>query len=152
MKKLYMVYLLIVFGICAGGVLVSQGKLQWLWDVPTFVFTPGIALVLMLGHYSPREMIDAFRCAGVAERSEPELKKSLLFFDTLHRLLIISGLFAFTLGLLLVMAYDDPSEGIFNKFIGRYMAVCTLSVLYLLFLIMTITVPFQSALRKKLIK
>jgi len=47
--------------------------------------------------------------------------------------------------------YIHPSEE-FNKNFGKFMAVCFLTVVYALFIIMTITVPFQSAIRKKLIR
>jgi flagellar motor component MotA len=149
MKKMYVVYLAIVLGICIGGVLISGGSLILFWDVPSFIFTPGIAFLIMLGHYSPREMVEAFKCAGTAERSEAELKKSLLFFETFHRITIISGFFAFMLGLVMLLVSKDLIN---ETKAGPWMAVAILTVLYALFFVMAITVPFQSAIRKKMIR
>ena len=150
MKKSYMVYFLVVAGISIWGILIVPGPLLIFWDLPSFIFTPLLAIIILLGHFSPREMFNAFRNAGSAEVNEPELRKSLLFFETFHRLTVISGLFAFMLGIVLIV-YIHPSEE-FNKNFGKFMAVCFLTVVYALFIIMTITVPFQSAIRKKLIR
>ncbi|HPA71853.1 MAG: hypothetical protein KBA61_12380 [Spirochaetes bacterium] len=149
MKKTYIVYLAAVVGIYVAAVIISGGSIWYFLDVPTFVLTPVLPLILMLGHFSPREMLDSFRCAGTAERSEAETRKALVFFTTLHRLIIISGLLATMLGVVMILVIY-PSEH-FNSNIGKYMAVCFLSLVYPLFLIMTITVPFTGALRKKLI-
>lgn len=149
MKKAYIVYLAAVVGICIVMILISGGKVWYFLDVPTFILTPVIPLILMLGHYSPREMLDSFLCAGAADRTESEIRKALVFFTTLHRLIIISGLFATMLGVVMISVVY-PSEN-FNSNFGKYMAVCFLSLVYPLFLIMTVTVPFESALKKKLI-
>jgi len=149
MKKTYIAYLIAVIGICIAAVLFSGGKIWYFLDVPTFILTPVIPLILMLGHYSPREMLDSFLCAGAADRTEPEIRRALVFFTSLHRLIIISGLFATMLGVVMILVIY-PSEH-FNSNIGKYMAVCFLSLVYPLFLIMTVTVPFESALKKKLI-
>lgn len=148
MKKMYIVYLIIVFAICIAGILIAKGKLLWFWDPVSFMLTPGIALVILLGHFSPKEMIESFRCAGAAERSEAELKKALLFFESFHRLTIISGFLAFMLGLVMMLAGMDLAN---DKNAGPYLAVAIQTILYALGIIMIITVPFQSAIKKKMI-
>ena len=149
MKKMYVAYLAAAVGILIAAVLISGGSIWYFVDAPTFILTPVLPLILMLGHFSPREMFDSFRCAGADKRAEPDIRKALVFFTTLHRMIIISGLLATMLGVVMILVVY-PSET-FNSNIGKYMAVCFLSLVYPLFLIMTITVPFTGALRKKLI-
>ena len=149
MKKMYVVYLAAAVGIYIAAVIISGGSVWYFLDVPTFILTPVLPLILMLGIFSPREMLDSFRCAGAAERTEAEIRKASVFFTTFHRLIIISGLLATMLGVVMILVIY-PSEH-FNANIGRYMAVCFLSLVYPLFFIMTLTVPFTSALKKKLI-
>jgi flagellar motor component MotA len=149
MKKMYIVYIIAVVALCVLGILIARGNLWWFYDPPSLMLTLGIVLLLLLGHFSPKEMIEAFRCAGAAaERSDAELKKALLFFETFHRLTIISGFMSFMLGLILFLAGMDLSD---EKAAGPFMAVAVMTVLYALIIIMMITVPFQSAIKKKMI-
>jgi hypothetical protein len=152
MKKIYVLYFILVAAISGGLVLFASGSFGnlWIfWDLPSFIITPLLALIILLGHFSPREMIGAFRCAWAADAGEPELKKALLFFESFHRLTIISSLFGFMLGVVLIF-YAYPSEQ-FNSNFGKFMAICVLTIVYALFIVMTVTVPFQSAIRKKLL-
>lgn len=149
MKKMYIVYLAAAVGIYIVAVIISGGSVWYFLDVPSFILTPVLPLILMLGHFSPREMLDSFRCAGAAESTEAETRKALVFFTTFHRLIIISGLLATMLGIVMILVIY-PSEH-FNSNIGKYMAVCFLSLVYPLFFIMTVTVPFTGALKKKLV-
>jgi len=149
MKKSYVVNILVVLGLSIVGIIVAEGSPMIFWDFPSFVFTPLFAVILLLGHYSPIEIIDAFKCSGKKTASEAELKKSLLFFSTLHKLIIISGFFAFMLAFVLIISLSPSEE--FNKSFGKFMAIGVLTIVYALFIIMTITVPYQSAIKKKLI-
>lgn len=149
MKKTYIVYVALAIGMCIFGILGAKGDLLWFWDPASIMLTLGITLALMLGHFSPKEMLEAFRCAGAAERSEAELKKALLFFETFHHLTIISGFMSFMLGLIFFLAGMDLTN---EKAAGPFMAVAVMTVLYALLIVMIITAPYQSAIRKKLIK
>ncbi len=148
MKKTYIVYMIVVIAICIAGILLAEGKLLWFWDPLSILLTLGIVLILLLGHFSPKEMIESFRCAGAAERSEAEMKRALLFFETFHRLTIISGFMSFMLGLIMFLAGMDLTN---EKAAGPFLAVAIMTVLYALIIIMLVTVPFQSAIRKKMI-
>jgi flagellar motor component MotA len=149
MKKMYMLYLLVAVALCVSGILIAGGSLLWFCDAPSLIFTPVIAIILLLGHFSPGEMIEAFKCAGKSEKSESELKKSLLFFETFQRLNILSGILGFMLGLIMILISQELSN---EKVIGPYFAVAFLTMLYSLVIMLLITVPFQSAIKKKLIK
>ncbi len=150
MKKSYVINIMVVFGFSIAGIIIADGSPSIFWDFPSFVFTPLFAIILLLGHYTPGEIINAFKSAGKEFTSDVELKKALLFFNTLHKLVIISGIFAFMLGNVLVISLS-PSEEL-NMIFGKFMSISLLTIVYALFIILTITVPFQSALKKKLIK
>ncbi len=150
MKKSFIIYLAVSMGIYVFAILISGGSLILFWDVPTIMLTPGIPLILMLGHYSPSEIIEAFRIAGKGSNCDVEIQKSLLFFKTIHRLIMLSGYFAVLLGVVMILT-TYPSEN-FNKDVGNYMAVCILSAAYAIFFVMIICVPFESALEKKLLR
>ena len=150
MKKSYVINILVVFGFSIAGVIIAEGSPLVFWDFPSFVFTPMFAIILLLGHYSPVEILGAFKCSGKEAASEIELKKALLFFNTFHKLVIISGFFAFMLGNVLIVSLSPSEE--FNKNFGKFMAISFLTIVYALFIIMTVTVPFQSAIKKKLIR
>ncbi len=150
MKKRFIIYLAVVVGIYVFAILIAGGRLIMFWDFPTLLLTPVVPLILMLGHYSPSEIIDSFRIAGESANSDVEIKKSLLFFKTIHRLIMLSGSFAVILGIVMILT-TYPSEN-FSKDVGNYMAVCILSGAYAIFFVMIICVPFESALEKKMIR
>jgi len=141
---------MVVFSFSIAGIIIAKGSPLIFWDFPSFIFTPLFAIILILGHYTPGEIIDAFKSAGKESRSEVELKRALLFFNTFHKLVIISGIFAFMLGNVLIISLSPSEE--FNRIFGKFMAISFLTIVYALFIVLTITVPFQSALKKKLIK
>lgn len=152
MKKItYIVYALVAVINAIVGILWAKSDLLIaFFDIPTMFLTGGTTIALLLTHYSPREIIDAFRCAGVAERSNADIQKALLFFRTSRRISILAGIIAFIMGIILMFNLYGTDD--FHKSFGVWIGLCVLSILYSLFMIMVVNIPFESALEKKLIR
>lgn len=150
MKIIHWLFCVLVLGLYLGIVVMVGGDLLHFWDIPSFVVTVVFCLMLLLGHYTPAEMIQAFRCAGTAEADEADLRRALNFFEVLHRLVVVSGILGFMVGFTMILV-TYPSDN-FNRELGRFMAVNILTVTYSLVFIMLVTIPYQSAIKKKLIR
>lgn len=148
MKKMYLLYAAVVLGILCGCIVIAGGSLTYFWDPPSLLFVPVAPVLLMLTHFSPREMADAFRAAGTEETDQETLRKALLFFRTCRRLLILFGVIGFMFGFIMIlMVLSTPG---FQEHFGLYLGVGLLTLLYALCLVSIVVIPFESALEKKM--
>ena len=148
MKRAYFIAVILVVALMGAAVDLAGGGI-WLFISPiSFILTPIVSLILMLCTFSPAEMVGCFTTALKREKSdEVIIERGILFFQTLQHYLLFSGIFSTLLGTVLMLAnLEDPEA------IGPGAAVALLTILYALFLIMIVTVPFKASLKRMLIE
>lgn len=151
MKKTYIVYVLLTLGCCVVAVLIAQADIMSVIDPPSLAIILGPTILMLLSHFGPRDCISAFRSAmSRSDAGEVELKNSLLFFSTAQTLLIVSGIAAVFIGLILIMDGMAMGKAESAKILARWFSVDIIAVLYTALLMMLVTVPFKSAVQKRL--
>jgi hypothetical protein len=151
MKKTFIVYAVVTAGIFVLGVIIAQGDLLSLVDAPSLALVLGPAILMLLSHFGPKEFINAFKTAmAKSNAGERELKNALLFFSTAQTLIIASTIAAIFLGIVMVLTAVWKGYAHSAKTLGGWMAVDLISILYAAMLMIVITIPFKSAVRKKM--
>jgi hypothetical protein len=151
MKRTFFVYAALSIGLAVAGVLISNGNLMIMIDFPSLALLLGPTVFMLLSHYGPRECIAAFRAAMAGNgASERELRNAVLFFSTAQNLMIASTVIATFLGIIMIL--DDLGRGNTEspRAVAWWMAVDFISVLYLGFGMLLLTMPFKSAVQKRL--
>ncbi len=148
MKKTYFIYAVVCLTVFGLGIFFAKGNFSFFFNpfgltifiVPTFA--------LLLAGFSPAEIIRAFAIAlDKNSGSASEYKKSILMFDGIFNYILASALCAVILGFVLMLSHPKEPE----KF-GFGLAVCLLTILYALIMILVVVLPFKLALKKKLIE
>lgn len=151
MKRIFIVYALLALGIFVAGVILAQSDLLVMVDAPSLALVLGPTILMLLSHYSPGEFINAFRSAmAQSSADERELKNALLFFSTAQTLMIASTIVAVFLGIIMILAAVWKGNPASAKILSGWMAVDFISILYLGLGMLLVTVPFKSAVQKKL--
>ncbi len=151
MKKMYVVYALLTIGLAVAGVLVSQGDLMIMVDSPSLALLLVPTIFMLLSHYGPKEFIRAFQVAmAKTSAGEKELKNALLFFSTAQAMMIASTIVAVFLGIIMILDSIGKGQPQSARTVAWWMAVDFVSILYLGFGLLLITVPFKSAVQKRL--
>ena len=151
MKKMYFVYFLLTVGIFVLAVILAKSDILFMIDAPSLALLLGPTILMLLSHFSPKEFVNAFKVAMAKNSaSEGELKNALLFFSTAQTLMIASTVVAVFLGIIMVLSaiwkgYDNSA-----RVLSGWMAVDFVSILYLALGMLFVTVPFKSAVQKKL--
>ncbi len=119
---------------------------MYFFDLPSIALLLVPVFLVMLSHFSPAEMAGAFRSAmaGYAATGK-ELSDSLLFFKTLQKALLVVSALGFLTGLI-VLAGIESDAATFRNGLG----VALLVVYYAAAMVMLVTLPFKSAVKKKL--
>ncbi|MFC1729413.1 MotA/TolQ/ExbB proton channel family protein [candidate division KSB1 bacterium] len=148
MKRAYFIAVIFVVAFMVAAVYLAGGEILLFISAVSFILTPIVSLILMLCTFSPAEMVGCFTTAFKREKAdEVNVERGVLFFQTLQNYLLLSGIFSTFLGIVLMLAnLEDPEA------IGPGLAVALLTILYALFLIMIVTVPFKSGLKRMLIE
>jgi hypothetical protein len=142
---MYFVCVAIIAGIFTG-VMALIGGLGYFFDPASvaFLFTP--VLFVLLTNFSPGEILRSFRAAmSGCDAGAAELRNSLLFFRTAQKALLVVAVLGFLTGFI-TMAAGENDLGRFKVGFG----VAILVLYYALAGIMLVTLPFTSALKKKL--
>ncbi len=151
MKKTYIVYVLLTIGCSVLAVLIARADIMSIIDPPTLALILGPTILMLLTHFGPKDCINAFRSAmNRSGAAELELKNSLLFFSTAQTLMIVSGIAAVFIGLILILDGMAMGKAESAKILARWFSVDIISVLYTALLMMLVTVPFKSAVQKRL--
>ncbi|MBP7737714.1 MAG: hypothetical protein KA369_17155 [Spirochaetes bacterium] len=151
MKKTFIVYFLLTTGIFVLAVIIAKSDLLLMIDAPSLALVLGPTILMLLSHYGPGEIIGAFRAAmEKSGATEKELKNALLFFSTAQTLMIASTVVAVFLGIIMILGavwkgYDNSA-----RVLSGWMAVDFIAILYLALAMLLVTVPFKSAVQKKL--
>lgn len=151
MKKSYIVYAVLTIGLFVLGVVIAKSNIMIMIDMPSLMLVLAPAILMLLSHYRPREFVNAFRMAMEKnDASEHELKNALVFFSTAQKLVIASTVATVFLGIIMIL--DNIGKGLTDsgKTVAWWMAVDVIAILYAGLLTMVITIPFKSALQKRL--
>ncbi len=148
MRWSYFIVLLLTLAVLGWVALLAGSGVGSFLDIPSLLVVLVPALLMSLASYGLSEMGSYFALAFKKEGAAPvALEKGIHFFDTLQTYFKISAAIAFSMGLILILAtLDDLSK------IGPYLAVAVISVLYACVLALLLTVPFRTALEKKMIE
>jgi len=147
MKKTYPIYLILTLGIFALGIWFARGQYLLFFDPPSMmiVFLP--MLFMLLTCNSPVEIINSFKTAMIDTATDiKEVKQALVIMETAQALTYKIAILAFMFGFVLMMVSDFKIEQY-----GRGFATAILGVVYALFAVIMVTMPFKMALKKKLI-
>jgi hypothetical protein len=151
MKKTYIVYALLTAGSSVLAVLFAQADLLIMIDAPSFAILFGPTILMLLSHYRPKEIVNAFKAAmAKSNAGEHELKNALLFFSTAQTMMVLSTVVAVFLGIIMILSAVWKGGDNSAKVLSGWMAVDFVSILYLALGMLLVTVPFKSALQKRL--
>ncbi|PKL37368.1 MAG: hypothetical protein CVV44_17195 [Spirochaetae bacterium HGW-Spirochaetae-1] len=147
MKKSYMAYAPLTLGVFAAGILIGGADLRVFWDPPSLmiVFLPVIFLLLSV--FGPSGIVDAFRAAFDETPSKSEVLKGIAFFSMATRIILLSGFMGTLMGVLMTLYGISKSQDIPVAF---YIVIASQTVCYAVVMVLIVTVPFKSALEKKL--
>lgn len=116
---------------------------------------PGIKLVyvifpaafILLTHYSPAEIVRAFKLAGrKSQGNKSDYKNAYLFFKTMQQLFIVIML----IGIPVLTIWSLAGPQTTPPQIAHIIAIIVGAFLYPLLFILFLCLPFKSALEKKL--
>lgn len=149
MKSYFMVPIVVFFALVATVIVLGGGSLNFFVSYVCLAITLGFTFVLLCTHYSPVEMARAFRTGmeSYTHCSEKELHDALNFFKTMQSLFILNGI----LGTLYACVSILTSLGDASQ-IGVGFAAAIMTIIYSVMLISMISLPFQSAIKKKMHK
>jgi hypothetical protein len=151
MKKTYIVYAMLTVGSSVLAVIFARADLLIMIDAPAFAILFGPTVLMLLSHYGPKEFFNAFRAAmAQSNADEHELKNALLFFSTAQTMMILSTVVAVFLGIIMILSAVWKGSANSAKVLSGWMAVDLISILYLAFGMLLVTVPFKSAVQKRL--
>jgi hypothetical protein len=151
MKKMYIVYVLLTVGSVLLAVVIAKADMMVMFDIPSLVLLLGPTILMLLSHFRPKEFFNAFKTAMAKNSAdECELKNALLFFSTAQTLLIVSTVVAVFLGIIMILDIMAKGKVDNAKILSGWMAVDFISILYLALGMLIVTVPFKSAVQKKL--
>lgn len=151
MKKTYIVYALLAVGSSVLAVLFAQANVLIMIDAPSLAILLGPTILMLLSHFGPKEFINAFKTAMAKNSAgERELKNALLFFSTAQTLMMASTVVAVFLGIIMILDFIANGKADNAKTLSGWMAVDFTSILYLALGMLVVTVPFKSAIKKRL--
>jgi hypothetical protein len=151
MKKMFIVYAVLTVGIFVMGIIWAKSNILIMFDLPSLALVILPAVLMLLSHYGPKEFINAFRVAMAKSNADGhELKNALLFFSTAEKLIIASAVAAVFLGIIMIL--DSVGKGYTEsaKTVAWWMAVDVISILYSAIFMIVVTIPFKSAVQKRL--
>lgn len=146
MKKLFWLRIIIVFGAIIGSAFLTTFNMWKYCDHLSVVVTLGFALIVIRMTASPKEFISYFK--QTSEKSpfdEAIAEKGIVFFETLQNLLIAFAVLATFIGIIAILQDLKNLE-----IVGKSTGTALLAALYSSTFIVLITIPFKSALKKRI--
>ena len=148
MKKSYF-SAIIVFAVLlflAEWISVGIGDIDIYLDMMSILLILMCPLVLLLANYSLSDIRKYFAIGFKKENVEPvDLKNGIIFFSSLQKYLVLSGIMGSLIGLIAILAMlADP------EVIGQSLALALITALYAIILSMVIATPFKTGLQKRL--
>lgn len=148
MKKSYWIYALVAFGMCIGAIFIAGVNPIVFTDPPSIALVLGVPLILLLGIFGPREIVNAFRhTVSRSDVEAPAIRRGIVFFATAQKMVLVTGVLFTLLGIL--MTLYGISKGRENP-VAFYMVVAFQTVLWAIVITLLVTIPCRAALEKKL--
>ncbi len=149
MSRFYWVALVIVLAVVVIAIVWSLGTLLFV-DVPSLVVVVVPVLAMSIASFSPREIGKSFRVAFARQPAEPaELRTAAAFFRALQRYLILSGLIGVFTGVISLLGWIGQKPSLSTNVASGF-ALLLISAFYAIVLLLTVAVPFRSAVDKRL--
>jgi flagellar motor component MotA len=144
--KLYPLFVVLALAVLVVGVVFADNTLGAYADLPCLMVTWVPAILLALATHGARGFGQAFATAYRADRATPaEARTALGFFVSLQRYVLVSGLLGVLIGITTMLAnLTDASS------MGKGLALALLTVMYALATMLLVTMPFRSALERRL--
>jgi flagellar motor component MotA len=114
MKKTAVIWMVLALGVVVFAIITSGGKIIGYINIPCFVMVFGTSFLLSLCNFNPKEMGRAFKAAfSGAPADGKELHNALVFFKSLQRYAVISGVLGTMTGVIALLpnAEDTASLG-----------------------------------------
>ncbi len=151
MSRMYWLWLVIVFGVIVGAVVLTAGNLLFI-DVPSMIVVLVPIMAMSFASFSPGEMGRSFRAAfGREAVEEGDLKAASVFFRALARYIVLSGLIGVLTGIISLLGAISRTPGLKENAAGGF-ALLLVSAYYAIILLLVVAVPFRAAVDKKLAK
>ena len=146
MRKAYFVWAPVAIGVFVLGIIFAGGKTAQFVSFASFIVVIVPPFAVSLGSYSFREI---GRCFSVGFSTETpnaaELRKGIVFFRSLARIILVTGFVGFLLGAIVILLnLSDAAQ------VGWGFSLAILTVLYALVFIVVVAGPFRAGLEKRL--
>lgn len=113
-------------------------------NIPSLLLSVFLSLLLCLNTFSPYEILGYFSIAFKKDTSDlRKIKNGIHFFSLLQSYLILSAIVSFVMGIIIILVHTTDPDAYFPG-----LAVALLVILYSLMVILVITTPFKSGLRR----
>ncbi|WP_455382472.1 MotA/TolQ/ExbB proton channel family protein [Salinispira pacifica] len=144
MKKSYGVWVAVFLAISIFA-WVMAGGIGMYFDLASLAVVVIIPMTMLFASFSLRELGAAFAAAFGADTEPAVLRRSMVVFRTMERLVLVSGLFGVVSGLIAIFSNVSSAEQI-----GKGLAIALLTPLYAMMLMMALTLPLRAAVGKRL--
>ncbi|MBT4511132.1 MAG: hypothetical protein HOC20_02810 [Chloroflexi bacterium] len=127
------------------------GSLIYFLDTASVLLIIVLPLLMLMATYSPAEIVGCFAVAFRKEGTDLDMiEKGIHFFSLLRSYLIVTALFSFMIGFILIMANSVGTDKL-SQFGGK-IAISVIPIHYALALMLLVTIPFKAGLEKKKIE
>lgn len=143
MKKSFFIVLPVSVGLLMLTMRASWGVFL---NIPSLLLSVFLSLLLCLNTFNPSEILSYFSIAFKKDTSDlRKIKSGIHFFSLFQSYLILSAIVSFVMGIIIILVLTtDPDV------YAPGLAVALLVILYSLLMILVITTPFKSGLRRML--
>ncbi len=148
MKKSYPIWAILGLGMLALGVVMAGANVAAYISLPALIVVVLPPFFLVVGGFGLSVLGRSFHVAFLGVPTTPqELEMGVSLFGALQRYLLLTGLITTMIGFIAMLSnlYETNQ-------IGPMIALALITLFYSMMLILAVTVPFKSALEKRLIE
>jgi flagellar motor component MotA len=149
MKAKFLVGVLIVVAVTFSAILFSGGKLLVFVDVATYLVIFFIPAGIAFASWPVRDIGRAFSAPFDKLAKPKELEKSLFFFESARRWILVSAFLGTMVGLVCILVYADATN---LERLGRNLGVMLLCITNALFFFLLIPLPIESLAKRRLME
>ncbi len=147
MKKSYFWGMLFALFLIWGATVLSGTSLEVYINIPSLFMVIGLSGVLAVFSWDLKTIGQCFKAVFSPAATAQEMELGVVFFSTLTTYFFLSAAVATGTGVIAILTNLSDSMAV-----GQVVALALLSTYYSLILTLLVTLPFRSALRKKLIE
>jgi len=148
MRKFYNLSFIIFMGLLFLTAWVSMGirGVSIYLDVLSIMLVLLCSIILLMANFSLSDIRKYFVIGFNKDTALPsDLKNGILFFSSLQKYLILSGVLGSVMGLIAILSMlEEP------QVVGQSLALALITALYAIILSMVIAIPFKTGLQKRL--